>query len=75
MPWYKLFDETTKSWDGVLRPNVNSKGGTWYPRWVAINEELTEEIEKKANQMGPYFTRIVKDTEAPPPDTICPRGT
>ena len=55
MPWYKLFDQNTESWDGVLRYNLDEKGADWFPDWVTNGGILTEDIKEKAYQMGPYY--------------------
>jgi len=58
MPWYKVFDETTKSWDGVVRYNNDPNRAAWFPNWVTNGEDPTEATEQieKAYQMGPYYT-------------------
>ena len=62
MPWFKLFnekammDETNKQWDGILRYNIKSDGGIWFPKWVLNgNQELSKEEEEEIIKMGPYY--------------------
>ena len=56
MPWYKLFDEQDKEWDGVLRYNVDDLFSQWYPDWVVGGRQLDLDIEIEARKLGPYYT-------------------
>jgi len=55
MPWYKLFDEKSQNWDGVVRYNVDANGNMWFPTWVYNGAQLTQEMVNRALQMGPYY--------------------
>jgi len=55
MPWYKLFDQKSQSWDGIVRYNLDDKGGVWFPNWVANGQPPTDDLREKAYEMGPYY--------------------
>ena len=62
MPWYKLFDQWSSSWDGILRYNTDSQGHTWLPNWATNGEQITIDILNNALQRGPYVTTFVPET-------------
>jgi len=55
MPWFKLFDEVEKRWDGVLRYNMNEQGQIWFPDWVVDRGPFSTDMVWRAYEMGPYY--------------------